>query len=250
MFAMPGAAATGGPAQRPEFMAVLGLLPPYALEDVREAYRQKALTSHPDRGGDPAEFVRLSDAYDRAIEYVKFHGDRRAWIANQVECHLLQEEVAAEVTRRKGQVEYERMDWVKDSWGDGFEVFANRLRCIRVRGLTNGDAFLAYLGTRHLPFLMGLDLASCQVTDAGLHHLANYGSLHWLDLSNTRVTYAGLRIALKQIPSLTRLNIRNLGWLRRRLLARDNPRVSIVAEIPGKLTSVTTAPADILLPDR
>src|SRR5262249_30504000 len=134
-----------GRTRRPEFMAVLGLAPPYALEDVREAYRQRALTAHPDRGGNADEFNRLSEAYDRAIEYVKFHGDRRAWIAMRVECHLLQEEVTAEVQRRKGQIDVERMDWLKDSWGEGFELLGDQLRAIRVRGQADGDRFAEYL---------------------------------------------------------------------------------------------------------
>ena len=175
-----------GRAHRPEFMAVLGLLPPYALEDVREAYRQRALTAHPDRGGNADEFNRLSEAYDRAIEYIKFHGDRRAWIAMRVECHLLQEEVAAEVGRRNGQIDVERMDWLKDSWGEGFELLGDQLRGVRVRGLADGDAFLQFLARRPLPFLIGLDLAASHVTDAGLSQLYGCSTLRWLDLSGTK----------------------------------------------------------------
>ena len=37
-------------------MVTLGLLPPYTLEDIRAAYREKAKTLHPDRGGTPADF--------------------------------------------------------------------------------------------------------------------------------------------------------------------------------------------------
>jgi DnaJ domain len=232
---MSTAAGASGPPQRPEFMAVLGLLPPYTLEDVREAYRQKALAAHPDRGGDAAEFNRLSEAYDRATEYVALHGDRRAWIAAQVECHLAQEEVAAEVKRRGGDVEYERMAWVKATWGEGFELLADRLRGIRVRGMTDGDAFLAKLPGRDLPYLSGMDLANSRVSDAGLRHLRTLSVLQWLDLSGSDVTYAGLRHLLERCPSLTYVNVKGtrVGWLRRRLLARQHPRVSIVATAPG-----------------
>jgi hypothetical protein len=233
-------------------MVVLGLLPPYALEDVREAYRQKALTAHPDRGGDPAAFARLSEAYDRAVEYVTFQGDRRAWIANQVECHLLQEEVAAEVRGRKGTVDYERMDWVKASWGDGFEALADRLRSIRVHGQADGDAFLAFLGSRNPPYLTGLDVADCRVTDDGLRSLSSCGGLHWLDLSGTAVSYAGLLAALEHLPSLARLNVRgtSVGWLRRRQLARHYPRVTVLADASIEPTPASRLPPGIMLPDR
>lgn len=232
---MSTSAGAGGHQQRPEFMAVLGLLPPYTLEDVKEAYRQKALAAHPDRGGNAVEFNRLSEAYDRATEYVTLQGDRRAWIAAQVECHLAQEEIAAEVKRRGGEAEFERMEWVKATWGEGFEVLADRLRSIRARGLADGDALLAYLNGRQLPFLSGLDLADSRVTDAGLHHLTGLAVLQWLDLSGTDVTYSGLRATLDRCPSLVHVNVKRtrVGWLRRRLLARQFPRVSVVATAPG-----------------
>jgi hypothetical protein len=227
--------AAGGSSQRPDFMAVLGLLPPYTLEDVREAYRVKALAAHPDRGGDAAEFNRLSEAYDRATEYVTLQGDRRAWIAAQVESHLAQEEVAAEVRRLGGQVEYESMQWVKATWGEGFELLADRLRSIRARGLSDGDAFLAYLSGRNLPYLSGLDLANSHVTDAGLRHLSGFPVLQWLDLTGADVTTAGMREALEHVASLVYLNVKGtrLGWFGRRSLSRQFPRVRVVTADPG-----------------
>lgn len=232
---MSNAAEVSTSLQRPDFMVVLGLLPPYVLEDVREAYRQRVLTAHPDRGGDAADFNRLSEAYDRAVDYVTFLGDRRTWIATQVESHLLQEEVAAEVRRRGGQVEFERLDWVKDSWGDGFELLADRLRSIRVHNQPDGDALLAFLGEKRLSYLTELDLSGSRVTDASLHHLAGCTILQWLDLSNTSVTYSGLRSALQHLPSLRQLNVKgtSLGWFRRRLLMYWFPQVSVVAQAPG-----------------
>jgi hypothetical protein len=213
-------------------MATLGLLPPYAVEDVREAYRLRVFKAHPDRGGDPAEFVRLSEAYDKAIEYVTFRGDRRAWIATQVETHLALEEVEAAVRKRGGTVEIEKMDWVKESWGEGFEVLASRLRCIRVRGQADGDAFLAYLKTKPLPYLAGLDLGGCHVTDAGLASLTGYEILQWVDLSHTAVTYRGVRELLDRLPSVLWLNLRGtgVGWLRRWWLQYSYPRARIVAD--------------------
>jgi hypothetical protein len=244
--------AGGGRGQRPEFMAVLGLLPPYAVEDVREAYRQRALTAHPDRGGDAAEFNRLSEAYDRAIEYVTFQGDRRAWIATRVECHLLQEEVAAEVRRRKGQVEFERMDWVKESWGEGFELLGDQLRWIRVRRQTDADTFLEFLSGRRLPYLIGLDLAGSKVTDVGLSHVASSPVLQWLDLAETGVTYTGLRQVMRDLPSLNRLNLKGtaIGWLRRRSLQRTYPGVRIVVETPGSDSLFPKMPVYVPLADR
>jgi curved DNA-binding protein CbpA len=58
-------------------MVTLGLLPPYTLEDIRAAHREKAKTLHPDRGGTRADFETLHEAYERAQEYVRFHLDRR-----------------------------------------------------------------------------------------------------------------------------------------------------------------------------
>lgn len=248
---MQTASDTGDRLHRPEFMATLGLLPPYALEDVREAYRQRVLKAHPDRGGDAAEFVRLSEAYDKAVEYVTFRGDRRAWIATQVEHHLALEEVTAAVRERGGNVEVESMEWVKESWGEGFEVLASRLRCIRVRDQADGDAFLAYLKSKPLPYLAGLDLRSCVITDAGLESLAGREVLQWLDLAGTAVTHRGVNDLLSRLPSLAWLNVRgtDVGWLRRQMLQRSYPHVKLVADRSEMRDWAMQSPVAVLLED-
>src|SRR5262245_27874962 len=97
--------------QRPECMVVLGLLPPYTEEDVHKAYREKAKTAHPDRGGDSVAFVRLQTAYEQGMEYARFHASRRKWLAARVEEYVRREVIVAEVEHRGGSVEYERIDW-------------------------------------------------------------------------------------------------------------------------------------------
>ncbi|CAJ1351478.1 unnamed protein product [Effrenium voratum] len=43
---------------------ILGVDPSASSSEIRQAYRKLALAKHPDRGGDPAEFARLSKAYE------------------------------------------------------------------------------------------------------------------------------------------------------------------------------------------
>ena len=46
---------------------VLGLCPPFSLEDIKSAYRRKAFEAHPDRGGSPEEFQAAESAYRRLV---------------------------------------------------------------------------------------------------------------------------------------------------------------------------------------
>lgn len=43
---------------------VLGLLPNATKDDIRKAYKKLALKHHPDKGGSPEEFKRITDAYE------------------------------------------------------------------------------------------------------------------------------------------------------------------------------------------
>ncbi len=52
---------------RPRCMVALGLSPPYAAQDVKQAYLARAMIAHPDAGGDVASFVKLQEAFDSSL---------------------------------------------------------------------------------------------------------------------------------------------------------------------------------------
>ena len=222
-------------ADRPSYMTVLGLLPPYELEDIKVAYRTKAKVAHPDHGGDPAEFIRLKEAYDQALEYSTYRGSRRAWIAAQVDQYVRQEEVIAEVLRRGGRVEIERLDWIEKSWGEGFSYLADRLRHIYVRDMTDGDHFVKFLSNHKLSYLAGLDLSGSRISNKNLLPLADFEVLRWLDVSGTSVKRRTLRTILKKLQSLEWLNVKNtrVGWLGRWLLRRASTCKVVTEESPA-----------------
>ena len=222
---------------RPSYLTVLGLLPPYELEDIKAAYRAKAKVAHPDHGGDPAEFMRLKEAYDQAMEYAKHRGSRRAWIAAQVEHYVRQEEVIAEVLRRGGRVEIERLDWIEKSWGEGFSYLADRLRHIYVRNMQDGDRFLKFLSDQKLTYLAGLDVSGSRVSNDSLSLLADFEVMRWLDLSGTQIDRRTLQTIVDKLSSLVWVNVRNtrLGWLGRLFLRRERT-CHVVAEASPAIT--------------
>lgn len=58
----------------PHWSAVLGVDPPFGTHQVREAYRARSKSAHPDAGGTHGEFVRLRAAYEEALDYCRFQG--------------------------------------------------------------------------------------------------------------------------------------------------------------------------------
>jgi hypothetical protein len=210
-------------------MVTLGLLPPYTREDVQAAYREKAKTAHPDHGGSASDFKTLHEAYERAQEYLKFHLDRRHWLAGQVERYAEQEMVVNEIRRLGGEVEIEQLDWIKRSFGD-FAVVTERLRGIRLRGAAAGDAFLKQLAQRAaaLAYLLWLDVSGGPVSDEGVLGLQALKTLRRLDLSGTRISDKALRV-LEGLPNLEWLNLAgtSIGWWARWRLRRSFPRLRL-----------------------
>jgi hypothetical protein len=204
-------------------MALLGILPPYFPEDVHKAYKARALTAHPDRGGSPEEFIKLQEAYDQAQEYVRFRQGRRDWMANLVEPYVKQQEVVEAVQKRHGDVQIEKIDWMQHSFGD-FATLTERLRGISLRGAADVDEFLTFLVgyNEHLRYLDELDLAGSGATDAGLTKIVQLQSLKRLNIANTRITADGLA-AISELPDLEWLNLAGLSvswWGRRALRSR------------------------------
>ncbi len=60
---------------RHPWCAVLGLRFPCSPESIKAAYRRLAMASHPDAGGDPAEFRAVEQAYREALAYFAQAGD-------------------------------------------------------------------------------------------------------------------------------------------------------------------------------
>jgi len=179
------------PADRPhpECLTVLGLLPPVTLEDVKQAYLAKARTAHPDRGGDPAAFLRLQKAFEDANEYVKFKAGKLEWLASKIEAYAQQQEVVTETIERGGEVEMEEADWLESAFGDDFGRVADKLVTVRLHGPAADDVFAILLGFRaaSLKDLAVLDLAGGALTDEGLLQLKELKGLRSLDLRGTAV---------------------------------------------------------------
>ncbi len=221
---------------RPEFMVTLGLLPPYAEEDVRMAYHEKAKRAHPDRGGSVEEFRRLQEAFEQATEYAKFRASRRLWLATQVERYTEHEQVVAEINRRGGAVEIEHIDWLKRSIGEDFAQLTDRLRAIRLRDAANPDEFLDMLRRhpRALGYLVSLDLAGCRLSDRGLLLLPPLELLKRLNLAETPITANGLKL-VQSLPRLEWLNLAGtaVGWWSRWRLKRSHPKLTIITDGRG-----------------
>ena len=180
----------------PGCLKVLGLALPVTAEDVEQAYRTKAMAAHPDRGGDPATFIRLQKAYDDAIEFVKFKAGRLEWLAVKIEAYAQQQEVVSETIDRGGEIEMEDADWLRKSFGEDFGHVADKLVTIRLRGARADDVFAILLGFRadSLKDLATLDLAGGTITDEGLLQLKELKSLRWLDLRGTAVGKLGAEV--------------------------------------------------------
>jgi len=49
-------------------LALLGLTPTFTLQQLKKAYRSKALQLHPDRGGEQLQFILLQQAYQQLLQ--------------------------------------------------------------------------------------------------------------------------------------------------------------------------------------
>ena len=173
----------------PRCLTVLGLLPPVTAEDVKQAYLAKAKSMHPDRGGDPAEFVLLQKAFDEANEFVQFKAGKLEWLASKIDAYAQQQDVVSETIDRGGEVEMEETDWLRKSFGEDFGHVADKLISVRLRGPGADDVFAILLGFRadSLKDMTVLDLAGGSLTDEGLLQLKGLKNLRSLDLRGTAV---------------------------------------------------------------
>jgi len=218
---------------RPEFLATLGLVPPCTVEDVKQAYLERAKSAHPDVGGDMQQFIELQQAYERALEYAEFRANRMNWLGKQVEQYVYQEQVIDFAKKLGGKVWVSPIDWLKRSFGEDFAQVVEKITRVELRGPHITDKEVAYLSLERKVFgsLTELDLSHSKVTDRGIPHLLALHSLRRLDLTGTKVTRAGLEM-LGRLSELARVKISgtNFGWWDRVRLRRALPNVEIEFE--------------------
>ena len=180
----------------PACIVTLGLRLPVTLEDVKQAYLARAMAMHPDRGGDPAEFIRLQAAFEEANDYVKFKASKLEWLAAKIDAYSQQQEVASEAIERGGEVGMEETDWLRKSFGEDFGHVADKLVSLRLRGPRADDTFAILVGFRadSLKDLAVLDLAGGSLTDEGLLQLKELKNLRHLDLRGTAVGKLGAEV--------------------------------------------------------
>jgi hypothetical protein len=210
---MPESTSKNLPDPRPPFMVLLGLNPPYAAEDVKAAYLDKAKSAHPDRGGSAAEFDALHQAFEQAKQFLEFRSDRRGWIAKAMDSYLLAEELVQRLEALGAEVTTNANDWLKRSFGD----FAQLTETVTAIRLSNAPAepLLRELkaSAKLLLGLQTLELPGCQLSDAEVIHLKPLGQLRHLNLRNTPVTNDAL-ILVDWLPVLDTLETEgtNIGW--------------------------------------
>ncbi len=199
-----------------EFLAILGLTQPVTVEDVKQAYLEKAKSAHPDRGGDAAQFVRLQKAFEQATEYAQFKAGRMQWLTRWVEQYAEQEQFVQEVKALGGTVKVSSAEALTRSIGHDFATVLERINAIRLSGPQIDDAVILQLTAqrRILAGLKRLELIDTRVTSVGLQHLHVLDSLQQLDLTGTRVGLHAIESLIKELPRLEGLVLRNtgLGW--------------------------------------
>jgi hypothetical protein len=200
---------------RPDFMVTLGLMPPYAVEDVKQAYRDKVKDAHPDRGGSVQAFNEIQQAFERAQAYLEFRGDRRAWIAGRMARYAELQQAIERLKKLGADVTTFAPAWLEQSFGD-FAQLTETVKVVRLEGPADGDGLIASLvADLHLfRELETLALPRCWVSDQSVLSLAPFQQLKHLDLSGTRVTALVLDI-IDQIEMLETLNLdgTKVGWL-------------------------------------
>ncbi len=204
------------PEPPPEFLAVLGLRLPVTVEDVKQAYLDKAKTAHPDRGGDPKEFMRLQEAFERATEYARFKQGRMKWLSGWVEQYAEQQRLVDQVKALGGSIEIESVDWLAQTIGSDFATVLERIIGVRLEGPTIDDGTLKELaeGSRLLGNLQRLQLLNTSVTPRGLAYIHPFENLREIDLSGTRTSLIAIELLLRDLPRLESIGLQNsgLGW--------------------------------------
>jgi hypothetical protein len=209
----------------PEFLVLLGLRPPVSVEDVKQAYLDKAKTAHPDRGGNAQQFVKLQEAFEQATEYAQFKAGRMKWLSGWVEQYAEQQQLVDEIRSLGGEVKVESVDWLARTIGDDFATVLERIMAVRLEGPAINDSTLAHLAEmrRLLATLRSLELIRTNVSPRGLAYVHQYDNLRHIDLSGTKTSLRAVELLLRDLKQLESIGLSGSGlglWARLKLWLR------------------------------
>ncbi len=188
------------------FLARLGLSLPVTPDDVKQAYREKVMQAHPDKGGDAKQFQALQDAFDEALTFAQRNGKRLPWIGLQMPLYVAQREILQLVESWGGSVEVQHLDWLEDTVGSDFTEIADRLVEIDLSEREVGDREMIELAehSEGLQYLEVLRVTNTNVGDTGILKVTASSNLRYLDLRGTQVSQP-LRQKLSQLPQMSRV---------------------------------------------
>jgi hypothetical protein len=218
--------------QRPSFMELLHLLPPYTVEDVINSYeRSKQIEG--EESADPLAVQRLQSAYERALDHARFQESRRQWLGGRIEVFQDRQRLIADIEAAGGTVVLQPTDAYLYEYGSDFAEVLRKLVGIYLTGNTVTDALLDWLssGNQSLGEIRLLDLSGSRVTSRGLEGISSLTGLRCLDLRGTDVS-ANVVDALVTLPALEWLHVGStaIGILSRQRLKRKLPRLTIATQ--------------------
>jgi VanZ family protein len=223
---------------------------PCSVADVEQAYLEKVKTAHPDRGGTQQQFLELQTAYERAKAYASFSTSRRNWLSDSIERYARQLALADRIESQGGSVEVVALDWLASEIGEDFAQVMEQIEGLRLTGPQFDDQSIdELLADRDLlAQLHWIDLSGSRVTDAGVARLQEFAYLRRIDLADTQVTSASLP-TLTSFESLSWVGLHGarIGRLGRFWLRIDRPNLEVAARKPrptcgfrGYATLITT----------
>jgi hypothetical protein len=219
---------------RPDYMILMGLNPPYALEDIQAAYREKAKQTHPDRGGSVADFEKLQAAYEQATEHLTFREDRRAWIAKEMEHFLAIQSLRTSLEKFGAQVTTGSATWKERSFGD-FAQLTENITAVTLHQSPHGPEVLVLLGEQAalLTQLQRLELTDSEIEDDVIQLLGRLSYLQTLDLSGNPIT-SNIEVAIGKLKNLRELKLKRTSvgcfshWRMQRYVKRQARQMPVL----------------------
>lgn len=226
-------------ADRPDFMKALGLLPPYSVSDVEQAYAEK-LSRLPKDGNDAEQTQdALQSAYGSALDFARFRESRRNWMGVHIERYTARQAAINRIVDLGGSYVLQDADRYLWAYGQDFAEIMRQLVRVELNGAAVSDGELDCLADERLASeIVVLVLRNSAVTDVGLSRIRHLKKLRCLDVLNTRVSNKSFK-TFCSLPHLewVQLHGTRVGlWTRRRLRGRL-PRLAIAED------EQSTAPA-------